>query len=90
MGFLTPLMFVITPARIYNPQEGELPVEIRFQANRDMITMPGWPGSSLIPPAFTFQARRSRVNMVPDHTTPWGSYKDSYLKAQFESKELAY
>jgi hypothetical protein len=46
MGFFTPLMFVITPARIYNPQEGELPVEIRFQANRDRMVMLGLPCSS--------------------------------------------
>ena len=88
-GSLKHVWVVDTDVDIYDPAAVEWAMATRFQADRDLVILPGQPGSSLDPSGVHIPGEKSRTaKMGLDCTIPWGADVAKFRKGQYAAVNL--
>ena len=88
-GSLKHVWVVDTDIDIYNPADVEWAVATRFQADQDLIIMPGMPGSSLDPSGIHVPGEKSRTaKMGLDCTMPLDADPAKFRRGEYGQVDL--
>ena len=76
---------------LYDPADVEWAIATRFQADRDLVVLPGQPGSSLDPSGAQVPGEKSRTTkMGLDATAPLGETRADYERVTYKPVDLTH